>query len=40
LKALESSTVFQSASAPSSQAPTQTEPLFRSRVLVNYAQKL
>jgi len=40
LKALESSTVFQAASAPSSQAPTQTEPLFRSRVLVNYAQKL
>jgi hypothetical protein len=25
---------------PSSQAPTQTEPLFRSRVLVNYGQKL
>ena len=40
LKALESSSFFQSASAPSSQAPTQTEPLFRSRVLVNYAQKL
>jgi Tfp pilus assembly protein PilN len=40
LKALESSTSFQAASAPSSQAPTQTEPLFRSRVLVNYAQKL
>ena len=40
LKALESASFFQSASAPSSQAPTQTEPLFRSRVLVNYAQKL
>jgi Tfp pilus assembly protein PilN len=40
LKALESSPLFQEASAPSSQAPTQTEPLFRSRVLVNYAQKL
>ena len=40
LKALESSSFFQAASAPSSQAPTQTEPLFRSRVLVNYAQKL
>ena len=40
LKALESSELFQSASAPSGQAPTQTEPLFRSRVLVNYAQKL
>jgi type IV pilus assembly protein PilN len=40
LKALESSSLFQSASAPSSQAPTQSEPLFRSRVLVNYAQKL
>jgi hypothetical protein len=40
LKALESSTVFQSLSAPSRQAPTQSEPLFRSRVLVNYAQKL
>jgi type IV pilus assembly protein PilN len=40
LKNLESSKLFDSASAPSSQAPTQTEPLFRSRVLVNYAQKL
>ena len=40
LKALESSELFQAASAPSGQAPTQTEPLFRSRVLVNYAQKL
>jgi type IV pilus assembly protein PilN len=40
LKALELSSLFQQASAPSSQAPTQTEPLFRSRVLVNYAQKL
>jgi Tfp pilus assembly protein PilN len=40
LKGLESSPLFQEASAPASQAPTQTEPLFRSRVLVNYAQKL
>jgi Tfp pilus assembly protein PilN len=40
LKALESSPLFQEASAPASQAPSQTEPLFRSRVLVNYAQKL
>jgi Tfp pilus assembly protein PilN len=40
LKALESSPLFQEASAPSSQAPTLTEPLFRSRVLVNYAQRL
>ncbi|MBV9504155.1 MAG: PilN domain-containing protein [Acidobacteriia bacterium] len=40
LKNLESSNLFDSASAPSGQAPTQTEPLFRSRVLVNYAQKL
>jgi Tfp pilus assembly protein PilN len=40
LKALESSPLFQEASAPSTQAPSQTEPLFRSRVLVNYAQKL
>jgi Tfp pilus assembly protein PilN len=40
LKALESSPLFEEASAPTSQAPTQTEPLFRSRVMVNYAQKL
>jgi Tfp pilus assembly protein PilN len=40
LKALESSPLFREASAPSGLAPTQTEPLFRSRVLVNYAQKL
>ena len=40
LKALESSPLFRQASAPSGQAPTQTEPLYRSRVLVNYAQKL
>lgn len=40
LKALESSSLFEEASAPSSQAPSQNEPLFRSRVLVNYAQKL
>jgi Tfp pilus assembly protein PilN len=40
VKALESSPLFQEASVPSSQGPTQTEPLFRSRVLVNYAQKL
>ncbi len=40
LKALESSSLFEEASAPTQMAPTQTEPLFRSRVLVNYAQKL
>lgn len=40
LKALESSPLFESPSVPSSVAPTQAEPLFRSRVLVNYAQKL
>jgi Tfp pilus assembly protein PilN len=40
LKALESSPLFQEASAPSCQAPSQTEPLFRCRVGVNYAQKL
>jgi len=40
LKALESSSLFEEASAPATQAPSQTEPLFRSRVLVNYAQKL
>jgi Tfp pilus assembly protein PilN len=40
LKALESSPLFEEASAPTVQAPTQTEPLFRSRVMVNYAQKL
>ena len=40
LKALESSPLFQDATAPTTQAPTQTEPLYRSRVMVNYAQKL
>jgi Tfp pilus assembly protein PilN len=40
LKALESSPLFREASAPACQAPSQTEPLFRCRVLVNYAQKL
>ncbi|MBV9745111.1 MAG: hypothetical protein JO099_15225, partial [Acidobacteriia bacterium] len=40
LKALESSPLFQDDSAPTIQAPTQTEPLYRSRLLVNYAQKL
>ena len=40
LKALESSPLFASPSVPSSQAPTQAEPLFRSRVQVDYAQKL
>jgi hypothetical protein len=39
-KALESSPLFESPSEPSWQAPTQAEPLYRSRVLVNYAQKL
>jgi Tfp pilus assembly protein PilN len=40
LKALESSPLFSAAQTPTTQAPTQTEPLFRSRILVNYAQKL
>lgn len=40
LKALESSSLFESPSVPSSQAPSQSEPLFRSRVVVNYAQRL
>jgi Tfp pilus assembly protein PilN len=40
LKSLESSSLFEEASAPSCQAPSQNEPLFRCRVLVNYAQKL
>jgi type IV pilus assembly protein PilN len=40
LKALESSALFDSPTVPSSQAPSQSEPLFRSRVMVNYAQKL
>jgi type IV pilus assembly protein PilN len=40
LKALESSPLFDAPLVPSSVAPTQSEPLFRSRVLVNYAQRL
>ena len=40
LKALESSPLFESVSAPTSQAPSQAEPLYRSRLTVNYAQKL
>ena len=40
LKALESSPLFEAPSVPSRQAPTQSEPLYRSRVLVNYAQRL
>ena len=40
LKALESSSLFESPSVPSSQAPSQSEPLFRSNVVVNYAQRL
>jgi type IV pilus assembly protein PilN len=40
LKSLESSALFESATVPSSQGPTQAEPLYRSRVLVNYAQRL
>ena len=40
LKALESSPLFESPSVPSYLAPSQSEPLFRSRVMVNYAQKL
>ena len=40
LKALESSSLFESPTVPSTQAPSQSEPLFRSRVVVNYAQRL
>jgi type IV pilus assembly protein PilN len=40
LKSLESSSLFESPSVPSSQAPSQSEPLFRSRVVVTYAQRL
>jgi len=40
LKALESSPLFESVSAPTAQAPSQAEPLFRARLTVNYAQKL
>jgi len=40
LKALESSSLFDSVSAPSSLAPTQAEPNYRARLTVNYAQRL
>ena len=40
LKALESSPLFESVSAPSRLAPSQSEPLYRARLTVNYAQKL
>ena len=40
LKSLESSALFESPTVPSTQAPSQSEPLFRSRVVVNYAQRL
>jgi Tfp pilus assembly protein PilN len=40
LKALESSPLFESVSAPSRQPPSQAEPLYRARLTVNYAQKL
>jgi Tfp pilus assembly protein PilN len=40
LKALESSPLFESVSAPTSLAPSQAEPLYRARLTVNYAQKL
>jgi len=40
LKALESSPLFESVSAPSTLAPSQAEPLYRARLTVNYAQKL
>ena len=40
LKALESSPLFESVSAPNTLAPSQAEPLFRARLTVNYAQKL
>jgi type IV pilus assembly protein PilN len=40
LKAVESSPLFASPSVSNTQAPTQAEPLYRSRVQVDYAQKL
>ena len=40
LKALESSPLFESVSATTTQAPSQAEPLYRARLTVNYAQKL
>lgn len=40
LKRLEDSKLFSSASLASSLPPSQTDPLFRYRVSVNYAQKL
>jgi Tfp pilus assembly protein PilN len=40
LKALESSPLFGSVSAPNYLAPSQAEPLYRARLTVNYAQKL
>lgn len=40
LKALESSPLFESVSAPSKMAPSQAEPLYRARLTVIYAQKL
>jgi len=40
LKALESSPLFESVSAPSTLPPSQAEPLYRARLTVNYAQKL
>jgi Tfp pilus assembly protein PilN len=40
LERLEGSSVFSNSSVANWQAPSQTEPLFRYRVSVNYAQKL
>jgi type IV pilus assembly protein PilN len=40
LKALESSPLFESVSAPNTLSPSQAEPLYRARLTVNYAQKL
>lgn len=40
LKALESSPLFRQAYVPSCLAPSQSDPLYRCRVTVNYAQKL
>lgn len=40
LRALESSDVFGETNVSSSDQPTQSDPLFRCRVSVNYAQKL
>ena len=40
MKALESSPLFESVSVPNRLAPSQSDPLYRARMTVNYAQKL